>query len=62
MTRKSSYKYGILQDNRNIGLLQIHTIKVYSYLNLEADAVVMVYDITDKQSFLDVDKFWLNEV
>ena len=28
----------------------------------EADAVAMVYDITDRQSFADIDKFWLNEV
>ena len=26
---------------------------------VEAQAVVMVYDITDQQSFQDVDKFWL---
>lgn len=27
-----------------------------------ADAIVMVYDITNSGSFEDIDKFWLNEV
>ena len=27
-----------------------------------ADGIVMVYDVTDMQSFTDIEQYWLNEV
>jgi hypothetical protein len=49
-----NYKFGIQQDNKDLELLRIHTIKVYFLINLGAHAVILVYDITNPESFASI--------
>lgn len=56
--------YGWLRTIQNYHqcLLQGSVIFIIILSQKGADGIVIVYDVTNKQSFEDVDKFWLNEV
>ena len=59
----SNYKFGILLVNKDLELLLIRIIKVSVYnLSVGAHAVILVYDITNTESFESIKNFWLDEV
>lgn len=46
--RASDFKYGILQDNKNINQLRQYIIEVHYVFYIDSQVALCVYDITNK--------------
>lgn len=62
MAKILSCKSGILLAKNDSGRLLIPIIKVTSQLISGAHSVILVYDITNLETFESIENFWLNEV
>lgn len=58
----SNYKSGIPQDNNDSEPSPTPTTKVFSLSIPGAHAVILVYDVTNLETFQSIENFWLNEV
>ena len=57
------WRYGILLDKKNIDHYQRYFIKVTCSLDIiDAQVAILVYDITRKGTFEEIQKFWCGQV
>ncbi len=61
MGKSLSCKFGILLANKGLEPLLTLTIKVTVILFLEAHAVYLIFDLTNRDSFNSIKSYWINE-
>lgn len=63
MAKHLSYKYGILQDKKDLEQSQmLITRELMRIQNLIYIRIIVVYDTTNKPTFESIDNYWINEI
>jgi hypothetical protein len=57
MVKWLNSKYGIQQANKNINLLHQYIIDVILFITVESEVALCVYDISNRNSFLVMNKW-----